>query len=90
MSTKWGNTLHGFSTQGPLSSKAWLLIHSVSARATGTDNGYLQASRSKQVPDELLITQSCITALKKELKVNDLTELTKQNLISNETGFWFF
>lgn len=60
-----------------------------SARATGTDNWYVEASRAKQVCDEAVTAHCCITA-KKELKINDLTESPKQNLLSNKIVFTFF
>lgn len=61
-----------------------MLVHSASAGATGTDHGYLEASRPKQVSNEAVIAQRYVTA-KKELKVNDLSRIlfqTKLFLVS--------
>lgn len=63
-----------------------MITHSASGRATGTDSGYPEASRSKKISDEALLTQ-CYNAANKELKINDLTELPKQNTIPNKTCF---
>lgn len=54
----------GFLPLDPLSTEAWVLIHSASAVATGTDYGYLEASRPKQVSNEAVIAKCYVTAKK--------------------------